>query len=304
MARTHDPDLRSMTGFAAQRGAGEGGYGWAWEMRAVNGKGFDLRLRLPDGLEPLEQKLRASVAETVQRGTVSVTLKLTRDSTVEGFALQPKALEAALVALAEVEAHARAQRLTLAPVTAADVLQMRGVMETRRPDDQDLSPLTPALLADFAQTLRAFDAMRATEGAALVAVLDGQLAQIATLVDAARTQVEARRDQAATSLAEAMARILGAVDADPARIAQELALMAVKADVAEELDRLQAHVAAARALLSGAGPVGRKLDFLMQEFNREANTLCSKAQAIALTQIGLDLKHVIDQMREQVQNLE
>ena len=156
----------------------------------------------------------------------------------------------------------------------------------------------PGLLADF-------QAMRASEGAALQGVIAGQLDQIAGLVAQAATEAAARRDAQATALREAMARVLAnAEGVDEARLAQELALLAVRNDVTEEIDRLTAHVAAARALLADGGQVGRKFDFLVQEFMREANTLCSKAQSLALTRIGLDLKTLIDQMREQVQNVE
>jgi uncharacterized protein (TIGR00255 family) len=180
----------------------------------------------------------------------------------------------------------------------------RGVMEqVVEPDDT--GPLRAALLADLPQVIEAFRAMRAGEGAALGAVLSAQLDQIETLVETARAQAQDRAEQRRRSMAQALARVMDNVDAaDPQRIAQELALIAVKADITEEIDRLVAHVAAARDLLGRAEPVGRRLDFLMQEFNREANTLCSKAQDSALTQTGLALKVVIDQMREQVQNVE
>ncbi|HDR29098.1 endoribonuclease YicC domain-containing protein, partial [Rhodovulum sp.] len=162
-----------------------------------------------------------------------------------------------------------------------------------------------ALLADLDRLIDDFTAMRAAEGAALEALLRDQLAQIADLVKDAARAAEARREHMAESLRANLARVLdNSEGADPDRVAQELAMIAVKSDVREELDRLSAHVEAARALLDADGPIGRKLDFLMQEFNREANTLCSKSQSTPLTRIGLDLKHVIDQMREQVQNVE
>jgi len=184
------------------------------------------------------------------------------------------------------------------------VLSVRGVLETASVEE-DPAPLRAALLADLPALLAEFTAMRTAEGAALHAVIADQLSQIAALTRAAKAEADARRDIAPATLREALARVLDHSDgADATRVAQELALIAVKQDVTEELDRLAAHVDAAHALLADTGPVGRKFDFLMQEFMREANTLCSKAQALALTRIGLDLKTVIDQMREQVQNVE
>jgi uncharacterized protein (TIGR00255 family) len=194
--------------------------------------------------------------------------------------------------------------MELAPASAADVLAQRGVLAAGEPET-DSAPLLAALKDDFESLLEAFGAARSAEGASLGAILAGQVDRIAALAQEARSLAEARRDQAATALREALARLLeNAEGIDEARVAQELALLAVKQDVTEELDRLDAHVVAARTLLAEEGPVGRKLDFLMQEFNREANTLCSKAQSAALTRLGLDLKVTIDQMREQVQNVE
>lgn len=296
----------SMTGFATGRGQGLG-FQWGWDLRAVNGKGLDLRLRVPDWIDGLEQAVKAELSRAISRGNVSLSLRLTRDGQgegTEGLRLNPVALAGVLRGLAQVEQAAMAAGVTLAQATAADVLAVRGVMETTQ-QDEDTAPLRQAILADLPALVAAFNAMRAAEGTALQAVIAGQLDRIATLTAQARAEAEARGDRAASVLREQLARILDhAEGADPARVAQELALMAVKADVTEELDRLTAHVAAARDLLAEPGPVGRKFDFLMQEFMREANTLCSKAQALALTRIGLDLKTVIDQMREQVQNVE
>ena len=295
----------SMTGFAARKGQGAG-FVWAWDIRSVNGKGLDLRLRLPDWVDGLELPLRAEVQKALSRGNVSLALKVTREGSDADTGLQVNgaALQAVLAALQQVEGAAMEAGVTLAQATAADVLGVRGVLEMASTED-DTAPLRAALLADLPALLTEFAAMRASEGAALHGVVAGQLDQIADLTRAAKAEADARRATASDSLREAMARVMGhAEGADEARVAQELALIWVKQDVTEELDRLAAHVDAARALLADAGPVGRKFDFLMQEFMREANTLCSKAQSLALTRIGLDLKTVIDQMREQVQNVE
>ncbi|MFP1644912.1 YicC/YloC family endoribonuclease [Pontitalea aquivivens] len=293
-----------MTGFAACNGSGAG-QDWAWEIRSVNGKGLDLRLRLPDGIEGLEPAVRAAVARVAARGNVTLGLKLTRAEGAEALRISPAGLAGALAALAQVEAAARGQGLVVHPASAADILALRGVTEQGGTDPGDTGPLLAALLAGLDLLLADFAAMRAAEGRQIGAVIAAQIDRIAALTETAAEAAEARRPELAAQLQANLARVLdGAPGADPARVAQELALLAVKADVAEELDRLRAHVTAARALLRDAAPVGRKLDFLTQEFVREANTLCSKSGSARLTAIGLDLKHVIDQMREQIQNVE
>jgi uncharacterized protein (TIGR00255 family) len=295
----------SMTGFAARRGSAAG-MSWTWDLRSVNGKGLDLRLRVPDWIDGLELALRADLQKAITRGNVNLTLKVTQDEGRDdsAFRLNDRMLGAALEALARVEMAAMSAGLTLRQPTAADVLTLRGVIDANA-QDTDTAPLRLALMADLPALVADFTAMRATEGAALAGVLTAQLDRIAALTAEAATEVATRATTQADTLRDTVARVLGATDTvDPSRLAQELALLAVKTDVTEELDRLAAHVAAARGHLRDDGSVGRKLDFLMQEFMREANTLCSKAQSLTLTRIGLDLKTVIDQMREQVQNVE
>ncbi|MBC2835371.1 YicC/YloC family endoribonuclease [Paragemmobacter straminiformis] len=296
----------SMTGFAAAKGQGAG-HSWSWDIRSVNGKGLDLRLRVPEWIDGLELALRGEIAKALGRGNVSLSLKVARDGMAEGaegLRVNPPALSQVLRALAQIEQAAMTAGVTLAQATAADVLAVRGVLDTSSADE-DTAPLRAAILSDLPALLADFTAMRAAEGAALNAVIAAQLDRIETLHAEAKTEAEARRNLAATALRDALAKLLSQAEGmDETRIAQELALLAVKQDVTEELDRLTAHVAAARALLADTAPVGRKFDFLMQEFMREANTLCSKSQSTALTRIGLDLKTVIDQMREQVQNVE
>ncbi|WP_372840630.1 YicC/YloC family endoribonuclease [Phaeovulum sp.] len=293
-----------MTGFAARQGAGAG-MEWAWDLRAVNGKGFDLRLRLPEGIDGLEAGVREAVARVVARGSVQLGLKLSAGAASETLQINPPGLTAALAALAAAEAQAAGQGLELARTSAAQVLGLRGVTQQVVAEAPDPVALREAVLQDLAALLDDFDAMRRTEGAALARVLGAQIDRIATLTDDAALAAEARRPEVAENLRAALARVADAAPgADPARVAAELAMLAIKADVTEEIDRLRTHVAAARAHLAAGGPVGRKLEFLTQEFVREANTLCSKSGSAALTAIGLDLKHVIDQMREQIQNLE
>ncbi len=294
---------QSMTAFASASGTALG-FSWTWEIRCVNGKGLDLRLRVPEWVPALEQALRARLSQVVTRGNLSLSLRLSRSETEAPLGVNEAALAAVLAALAKVEARANAQGLPLAATRASDILALRGVLEQKSPDP-DPAPLQAHLLETFEPVLGAFLQARASEGAALAQVLQGQLAQIEALLAQIAAVLPLRNAEAADALAAALARVAANSDGhDPQRVAQELALLAVKSDVTEELDRLHAHVGAARELLASDAPIGRRFDFLMQEFNREANTLCSKSQNKDLTRLGLDLKTVIDQMREQVQNVE
>lgn len=293
----------SMTGFASVQGSVDG---WTWtaDIRAVNGRSLDLRLRLPD-VDGLEPELRKLLQARLGRGNVTVQLKLTRDEGAAGVALNDAALLKAIEVLGQVASAAKAAGLPITPVSATDIATMRGVLETADANALDTSALKAPFLASLTTCLEAFIADRAREGAALARVITDQIAEIERLTDAAEDALGDREVAQKAAMERALKRLLDTGDMpEEGRLAQELALIAVKSDVAEELDRLRAHIEAARALLATEGPVGRKLDFLMQEFNREANTLCSKAQSTALTTIGLDLKTVIDQMREQVQNIE
>ena len=293
--------LQSMTGFGATTGQA-GDVGWAWEVRSVNGRGLDIRMRLPEGAEALEPVLRAAIAKKISRGNVSLNLKLSQASDSAVPALNSENLEAVIWAATQAKDIAEANGLNLQPVSVGDLLARPWVWEADAPRDQSWLETAkgqiPALIDKLA-------AARGSEGQAIVAVLSGQIETAATLSKSARQAAEERATRTGGMLREKVLSLLEITElADEERLAQELALIAVKADVTEELDRLDAHVVAARELLGGDGPVGRKFDFLMQEFNREANTLCSKSGSSDLTAIGLELKLVIDQMREQVQNLE
>ena len=292
--------VNSMTGYSARDGADQG-VPWSWEMRSVNARGLDLRLRLPDGLGALEAELRKRISARISRGAVTLSLKSAQKSDAQAASLDHEALTAALNALAEVELQAGAQGVHLAPSHATAILGLRGVFETGTgvslPDPK-------TALADFEPLLEAFCTSRASEGAALLAILSSQLEQMTSVLAEAEVAVENRAQSHAQAFQANIARTLESSEIDPARLAQELAILAQKADVTEEIDRLKAHITAAKAHLAEEGPIGRKLDFLMQEFNREANTLCSKSGDQALTRAGLDLKLLIDQMREQVQNVE
>ena len=295
--------IKSMTGYAAGQGAAAD-YRWSWELRSVNGRGLDIRLRVPDWIDGLEASLRAILAKAAARGSVTLSLRVQRDASDGDLQLNSGQVDRILAAMAEVEARAREAGLTLAPSTAAEIVGLRGMMEPVA-DEEDTGALKAALEAELLDLVSAFSEMRQREGAALRQVLDAQLSEVAELTETAAALLETRRDEAAEALRRNLEKVMQNVgDIDENRVAQELALLAVKSDVTEEIDRLRAHVAAARDLLETGGAVGRKLDFLMQEFNREANTLCSKAQMKALTEQGLALKVVIDQMREQAQNVE
>lgn len=296
--------IRSMTGFASGQG-GLGPHSWSWEIRSVNAKGLDLRLRIPDWLEGLETHLRSTLGKSLARGNVSLSLRVNRADDGGGvLSLNKPLLQSVLAALAEAEATAQAAGIDLSVTSAADLLSIRGVLEHTVSED-DPAPLVAALKEEFETILAEFVQMRENEGAALEKVLLDQLGQVSTLTRQAAERAEARKPLVAAALRANLAKVLENTEgADPDRVAQELAMLAVKSDVTEEIDRLGAHVAAARDLLEKGGAVGRKMDFLMQEFNREANTLCSKALNSDLTSTGLELKAVIDQMREQVQNIE
>ncbi|WP_299636788.1 YicC/YloC family endoribonuclease [uncultured Ruegeria sp.] len=295
--------IRSMTGFASGKGT-YGPHSWSWELRSVNGKGLDMRLRVPDWLTGLEVSLRATLSKSLSRGNVTLSMRVNREDSALELALNEAAMAAALTALEQTEALAAARGITLAPGRASDLLALKGMMDAETEAD-DPTPLVAHLTSEFKVLLAAFIDMRRTEGEALAAVLNTQLDQVAELTAQAATIAEQRKYKMAEALRENLARVLeNTQGADPDRVAQELAMIAVKADITEEIDRLTAHEGAARELLAQDGAVGRKLDFLMQEFNREANTLCSKAQSSDLTSVGLELKALIDQMREQVQNVE
>lgn len=275
------------------------------ELRAVNGKSLDLRLRVPDWVEGLEAELRQRVSKQVKRGNVTLSLRVSKTDAGAPLALNRANLAAVMEALSEIEAAASAAGMPLAPTHAADIAQIRGVLDQTVESGKDTAALRSAILVNVESVLASFDDMRRGEGLALHGILKGQLQEVTELTDTASQQIEARQEHVAKTLRANLQKVLdGASGVDEDRVAQELALLAVKADITEEIDRLRAHVDAANELLGAGGAVGRKLDFLMQEFNREANTLCSKSQNTELTRTGLALKAVIDQMREQVQNVE
>ena len=290
-----------MTGFARSQGANALAE-WTWEVKSVNGKSLDVRFRLPGGCEALEPAGRAALSARFKRGNFQVGLSLRHRADPE-IHLNREALDGVLQLVTKL----RSEGIAADPPRLDGLLQVRGVVEAqeREYSEEEQAALETALLADLEAALDELAAARTGEGAKLTALAESHLNEIerlqAAAAELAATQPEALRERLRQQVAELLDN---AASLDEDRLYQEAALRATKADVREELDRLTAHVEAARGLLASGEAVGRKLDFLCQEFNREANTLCSKAQDVALTRIGLDLKSTIDQLREQVQNLE
>jgi uncharacterized protein (TIGR00255 family) len=293
--------LKSMTGFARADGV-HGDTSWFWEVRSVNGRSLDIRLRLPSGMERLEAGTRSLCQEKLARGNCTVSLAVKRETGLMEIRLNEAALAQAL-AVAE-----RARGLSDLKAARLDtLLAMRGVVETAEPQEseEEQAALTHALLAGLAAALDQLVRARAAEGERLQRVIEKQLGTIEELVGRAAAAVARQPEMLAARLKEQITRLSETgVSLEPERLHQEALLLAAKADIQEELDRLRAHVAAANELIASGEPAGRKLEFLAQEFNREANTICSKAADIEISRTGLELKSVIDQLREQVQNIE
>jgi len=293
--------LKSMTGFGRSAGI-HGETSWHWEVRSVNGRGLELRFRMPPGLEGLEIKARSLCQEKLARGNCTLNLTPRRETGELAIRLNEAALSQAL-AVAE-----RARALTQLAAPGLDtLLAMRGVVEVVESEESEeaQSRLEEALLKGLTAALDQLVAARTAEGARLISVMANQLSQISSLVERAASASARQPEAIMQRLTEQVARLTETgAGLDPERLHQEALLLAAKADIQEELDRLSAHVAAANDLLAQDQPVGRRLEFLTQEFNREANTLCSKASDIEISRAGLELKTVIDQLREQVQNIE
>jgi uncharacterized protein (TIGR00255 family) len=290
-----------MTGFARREG-GDAEQTWVWEAKSVNGKGLDVRVRVPSGLDRLEHEVRGRVPKVLARGNVSVSLSLERGTRRQQLQVNREMLDQLVRLTRELRTEVDA-----APPRLDGLLAVRGVLETvEEPEDETARAAREhAMLADLDALLGDLAAARVQEGAALHEAAERHLAEIGRLSEQARrcaaSQPEALRERLRKQVQDLLDTRTGLSEE---RLAQEAALLASKADVREELDRLDAHVTAARELLDGGGAIGRRLDFLCQEFNREANTLCSKAGEVALTRIGLSLKNAVDQLREQVQNIE
>ncbi len=292
--------INSMTGFSRARGASER-FEWSWEIRSVNGRNLDIRMRLPAGFERIDREGRQIITRHLGRGNVSAALNFTDAGGQTAYRINDALLDQLCRISADFEGRPGVVQARL-----DGLLAIRGVVEPDENilDDEERKALEDAMLLTLEEAVRDLNEVRGREGAALLAVLCGLLDDLerecANAATAAADQPAAIRDK--------LSRLLSEIGADSAvsedRLAQEVALLAVKADIREELDRLQAHVAAARELLEQGGAIGRKFDFLCQEFNREANTICSKAQVLELTRAGLAIKGIVDRIREQVQNIE
>ena len=288
-----------MTGYGRAEGSADG-IAWVWEIKSVNGRGLEVRSRLGNGFEHLEPEVRNRASAVLGRGNVSVSLRLTRAGGDRKVTVNRDLLSQLVEAARELAGDGP-------PPSVDALLAVPGVIEMTEPEpsEKDQQDLNAALLADLDRALAALAAARSEEGARMAEVLAAHVDSIAALNEAAGTTASTQPGAIRDKLAERLSSLMeGDAVIDPDRLAQEAALLAVKADVAEELDRLSGHVAGARKLLAEGGLVGRRLDFLSQEFAREANTLCAKSAAAELTRLGLELKVVIDRLREQVQNLE
>jgi len=294
--------VASMTGFARKEGA-LAGFAWTWELKSVNGRNLDMRCRLPGGYDALEQFARTTAADILKRGNVNVALTLTQQEKTGTFRINETALAQVEKIIAEMH-----QRFEAAPPRIDGILGLRGILEVDEPapTSEEQEVRLQALQRSLTEAFKQLQAMRQVEGARLQTLVEGHLAEIERLCGQAGQIAASQPESLRKRLSEQLAELLSSNGAslNEERLTQEVALLATKADVREELDRLAAHVQAVRDLLRQGGAIGRKLDFLCQEFNREANTLCSKAADLALTAIGIDLKATIEQLREQIQNIE
>ena len=296
--------LSSMTGFAREGGTLPDGSSFVWEIRSVNGRGLDVRLRLPNGFDALEGPLKEAAAKLLKRGNVSATLTLKlEDRGPARLTPDPAALEQALRLALDLAARIPG----CPPPRAEALLTLPGVLraESAEPDEAEEEAKRATVAAAFARALDGLVASRRAEGAKLAEILGVLLAEVAALRDLAATEAAEQPALHMARLKEALAALLeGERRLSEERLAQEVALLATKSDLREELDRLSAHIAEARRLLASGEAIGRKLDFLTQEFVREANTLCSKSSSTALTRIGLELKAAIERLKEQSANVE
>ncbi len=293
--------LSSMTGFARSHGA-SGSYAWSWEIKSVNAKGLELRLRLPPGFDAVEIPVRTRGAETLSRGNVYATLTVNREGIAPVVRINEPVLNAIINAVGALSGKVDAEKPRL-----DGLLGLRGVIDVADAEEseEEKAAAEDAIVKGFVQALMGLTEMRRHEGDAIGRVLSARLDEMAALSSRAEAAPGRQPEAVKKKLADQIAVLLDASSRfDPDRLHQEAVLLAGKADIREELDRLAAHIAQARKLMAGGGAIGRRLDFLSQELNRETNTLCAKSNDVELTNIGLELKSVVEQFREQVQNLE
>ncbi|MDO1581694.1 YicC/YloC family endoribonuclease [Rhizobium oryzicola] len=293
--------VQSMTGFARREGTA-GRYRWAWELRSVNGKGLDLRLRLPPGFEAMEAEVRKIAGELFARGNMQISLSVSVAEAKVEAVVNREGLNAVLALRNEL-----GDVIDQAPLRLDTLLGIRGLVDIREVEDSPEAGVARdrAILDGLRLALEDLAAMRASEGAALTAILSEHVRSVGRLVEIVEQDPSRSTEEIAKRLSAQVSQLLeGASSLDRDRLYAEVALLATKADIREEIDRLKAHIVAADELLGKGGPIGRRLDFLAQEFNRETNTICSKSNSAAVTAAGIELKVVIDQFREQVQNVE
>jgi uncharacterized protein (TIGR00255 family) len=293
--------LSSMTGFARGHGVA-GSYAWSWEIKSVNAKGLDLRLRLPPGWDAIEVPARKNATEKLSRGTVYANLTVERKGVQPTVKVNEPVLAAVLATLKGLAGKVEASLPTL-----DGILALKGVIEVTEEDEreEDRRAAETIIIAGFDRLLADLIVMRREEGATLGRLLSARLDEIAKLAARAEAAPGRKPEAIKARLAEQVATLLSASQRfDSDRLHQEAILLASKADIREELDRLASHVEQVRKMIADGGPIGRRLDFLAQELNRESNTLTAKANDVELTNIGLELKSVVEQFREQVQNLE
>jgi len=298
--------VQSMTGFGVVTGESQA-HSWTAELRSVNGKGLDIKIRVPDWIDSLEGEVRARLKQLIKRGNVTLTIKLQNDESEQtnSLSLDEGILSQTLNNIAKIEQLGLDQGVSFTPSKAADLLAIKGIMTNKALSQEQLDTLCSEILTSLDPLYNSFLSSRSSEGVQLLKFLETQLDALRAELDNAKALLGARDDHMRGLLKTQLAKILeNTPQFDAQRMAQEVALIFVKSDVAEELDRLAIHIQAASDLLKAGGAVGRRMEFLMQEFNREANTLCAKAQFSELTSIGLEMKVIIDQMREQIQNLE
>lgn len=292
--------LQGMTGFARTDGEKDA-VRWAWEARSVNGRGLDVKIRLPPGFEVFEAAIREAAGKRFRRGSVQIALSLKQESTLAQPRINHAYVESLIAAGRPYIEAGKAE-----PPAWDRLLVVRGALMTEEAAEPDA--FAKAASSDLAQTMNAaldgLAAARIQEGRTLAEIFTGLLARIESLVNDAKACAAAAPAAIQERIKTRLATLAPEVQLDPQRLAQEAALAAMRADVTEEIERLSAHAAEARALIASGEPAGRRLDFLAQEFSREANTLCSKSQDLALTRLGLDLKTAVDQLKEQAANVE
>lgn len=293
--------LSSMTGFARSHG-NSGPYAFEWELKSVNAKGLDFRMRLPPGWDDLEPVARKRASDLLSRGTVYANLSVKRVGNLSAVRINEDVLASILNVANDI-----ARRTGGAPPSVDGLLAIKGVIEVVEPEsgEAEMKAAKDAAITSFDDALQSLIAMRQREGVSLGQILSQRMDELEHLAASAEAAPGRKPDAIKLRLAEQIATLLGASDRfDVERLNQEALMMAAKADIREELDRIASHVAQTRELLAKGGPVGRRLDFLSQEFNREVNTTCSKSNDVELTNTGLEMKTVVEQFREQVQNLE